>query len=69
MQLADLPDGGVVAAGRVEEALILELALSAYVLKRPDGGLAVRALRAVEQVDGRRERDMGEAAREAEPKA
>jgi hypothetical protein len=65
MQLADLPDGGVVALMRVEEVLILELAISAYARRNPDSNIAVRALHAVEQANERREHDMDEAAEAA----
>ncbi|MFI1830696.1 hypothetical protein ACH41E_30300 [Streptomyces sp. NPDC020412] len=55
MQLADLPDGQVVALMDAAEVLALELALSDYVLKHPDRGAAVRAFRAVGRANHLRE--------------
>jgi ApbE superfamily uncharacterized protein (UPF0280 family) len=48
-------DGGEVAIMNAREALVMESALSRYVLKNPDFHLAVRLLREVEAANEARE--------------
>ena len=62
MQFLDSPSGDVVAVMEVREALILDVALSRYLLQVPDSRLAARMLAAVSRANGQRERRQGEAA-------
>jgi hypothetical protein len=58
-------DGGEVVIMAAREALIVEGALSLYVLKHPDSNVAIRALRAASAANEAREARMEDAAERA----
>ncbi|MFB1044179.1 hypothetical protein [Streptomyces chrestomyceticus] len=62
MQFSATPGGGEIAAMSAREALIIEGALSLYVLKHPDSNIAIDALRATSAANEAREARMEEAA-------
>ncbi|OKK08032.1 hypothetical protein AMK26_03015 [Streptomyces sp. CB03234] len=62
MQFSATPDGGEIVAMDAREALVLEGALSLYVLKHPDSNVAIAALRAASAANEAREARMEEAA-------
>ncbi|MBT2390697.1 hypothetical protein J7E87_15000 [Streptomyces sp. ISL-1] len=62
MQILHTPAGDGVAVMRANEVLVIESALSLYVLKHPDSNLAVRMLADVSRVNEEREAAMDEAA-------
>ncbi|MFB7500420.1 hypothetical protein ACFC09_38075 [Streptomyces sp. NPDC056161] len=61
------PSGDDVAVAEGKEVLVLELALSRYVLESPDALLAVRMLADVSRVNGEREARMEGLADQAAP--
>lgn len=65
MQFLTAPGGGDVAVMRSSETLIIEGALSLYVLNNPNSNIAVRALRDVSQFNEAREAAMDDAAEAA----
>ncbi|WP_282689227.1 MULTISPECIES: hypothetical protein [unclassified Streptomyces] len=65
MQFTATPDGGEIAVMDAREALVLEGALSLYVLKHPDSNVAIDALRAASAANKAREARMEEAAERA----
>lgn len=65
MQFIATQDGGEVAIMDAREALVMEGALSLYVLKNPDSNVAIRALRAASAANEAREARMEEAAERA----
>ncbi|MGW1597394.1 hypothetical protein [Streptomyces sp. NPDC002343] len=65
MQFTATPDGGEIAVMDAREALVLEGALSLYVLKHPDSNVAIDALRAASTANEAREARMEEAAERA----
>ncbi len=62
MQFIATQDGGEVAIMDAREALVVEGALSLYVLKHPDSNVAIRALRAASEANEAREARMADAA-------
>lgn len=65
MQFIATRDGGEVAIMDAREALVIEGALSLYVLKNPDSNVAIHALRAASAANEAREACMEEAAERA----
>ncbi|MFJ1994240.1 hypothetical protein [Streptomyces asiaticus] len=65
MQFIATRGGGEVVIMGAREALMLEGALSLYVLKRPDSNLAVRARRAASAANEAREARMEDAVERA----
>lgn len=65
MQLIATPGGGEVAVMDAREALVVEGALSLYVLKHPDSNIAVRALGEVSRANEAREAGMDDQAERA----
>jgi hypothetical protein len=62
VQLITTPGGDEVAIMKASEVLVVEGALSLYVLKHPDSHLAVRVLRDVSQANEAREARMDDEA-------
>ncbi|MGW3118560.1 hypothetical protein ACWDBW_15720 [Streptomyces sp. NPDC001107] len=65
MQFVQTPAGDSVAAMEVKEVLVMELALSRYVLEHPNSRVAVRMLADISRVNEEREarmEDLGEGA-------
>ncbi|MFF4150096.1 hypothetical protein ACFYZU_07780 [Streptomyces sp. NPDC001651] len=62
MQFIATPGGGEVAVMNASEALVVEGALSLYVLKHPESNVAIDALRAASAANEAREARMEEAA-------
>ncbi len=65
MQLIATPGGDEVAVMDAREALVVEGALSLYVLKHPDSNVAVRALGEVARANEAREARMDDQAERA----
>ena len=65
MQFVQTPAGDGVAVMEAKEVLVMELALSRYVLERPDSRLAVRMLADVSRVNEEREARMEDLAERA----
>ncbi|WP_406349605.1 hypothetical protein OHB10_32265 [Streptomyces sp. NBC_01597] len=65
MQFIATPGGGEVAVMGASEALVIEGALSLYVLKHPDSNVAIRALWEVSSANEAREARIEEAAERA----
>ncbi|MEU6138763.1 hypothetical protein ABZ848_00200 [Streptomyces sp. NPDC047081] len=65
MQFIATQDGGEVAIMDAREALVVEGALSLYVLKHPDSNVAIGALRAASAANEAREARMDDAAERA----
>ncbi|MGW0545193.1 hypothetical protein ACWD0D_33575 [Streptomyces griseoincarnatus] len=65
MKFIATQDGGEVAIMDAREALVVEGALSLYVLKHPDSSVAIRALRATSAANEARLARMEEAAERA----
>ncbi|MER6127898.1 hypothetical protein ABT173_36015 [Streptomyces sp. NPDC001795] len=62
MQFVTTPGGDEVAVMDAREALIMEGALSLYVMKNPDSNVAIDALRDFSQLNEAREARMDDAA-------
>ncbi|MCR8573067.1 hypothetical protein [Streptomyces sp. Isolate_219] len=62
MQFLRTPAGDEVAVMQAQEVLVLEVALSRYVLERPNSNLAVRMLADASRVNEEREARMENAA-------
>ncbi|MBZ9641388.1 hypothetical protein [Streptomyces sp. PSKA30] len=58
MQFIVTPSGDEIAIMKASEVLVMEGALSLYVVKNPNSNLAVRALREVSQANESREARM-----------
>ncbi|MFD4482347.1 hypothetical protein ACFVXC_35345 [Streptomyces sp. NPDC058257] len=69
MQFLTAPGGGDVAAMKSSETLIVEGALSLYVLKNPNSNLAIDMLRDVVRFNEAREARMDDAAERAAARA
>jgi hypothetical protein len=65
VQFIATPGGDEVAIMGASEALVVEGALSLYVLKHPNSNVAIRALREVSSANEAREMRMEEAAERA----
>ncbi|MFE5117768.1 hypothetical protein [Streptomyces sp. NPDC056669] len=65
MQFIATPGGEEVAVMNAREALIVEVALSLYVMQNPDSNIAVRVLREVSSANESRQARLGEAAERA----
>ncbi|MFI6009100.1 hypothetical protein ACIBAG_09745 [Streptomyces sp. NPDC051243] len=65
MQFIATPGGGEIAIMDAREALVVEGALSLYVLKHPESNVAIDALRAAAAANEAREARMEEAAERA----
>ncbi|MFF3337793.1 hypothetical protein [Streptomyces flavidovirens] len=65
MQLITTPGGDEIAVMDAREALVIEGALSLYVLKHPESNVAIDALRAASAANEAREARMEEAAERA----
>lgn len=61
MQIVHTPAGDGVAVMQAKEALVVESALSLYVMKNPDSRLAIRMLADVSRVNEEREAGMEQA--------
>lgn len=62
MQILCTPAGGGVVVMQAKEILIMELALSSFVVERPDSRLAAQMLADVSRENERRENEMEQAA-------